>query len=233
MKEIVALLMFFGLCSCIQEDIINDSVNEDVRISNSINTLKVGDVIKLEASFFNNVGEKETNTFIWSSSNEAVLLIDASSSTSTAISEGSATITVKVTGSFGELTDSQTITVTTNDIPVNPSENNKIGTFSPTSSYKSAGDFEIIKTSNGINIELASNYIADKNLPGFALYLTNNPNSLANALQIDAYDDGNGVHYEGAFTYSIENVGLNDYKYLVQWCRPFSILTGKALISDK
>jgi hypothetical protein len=112
-------------------------------------------------------------------------------------------------------------------------ETPKKGAFSKTTSYKAAGYFEMTKTSNGIKIELASNYVADTSLPGFALFLTNNPNSLANALQIDAYDDADGAHYTGAFTYNIQNVGLNDYKYLVQWCRPFSILTGKAFIIDK
>ncbi|PQJ76027.1 Ig-like domain-containing protein [Polaribacter gangjinensis] len=229
--KIVVLFSVLAFSACIEEDIIDDSVAEEVRIISSFTTLKVGEIATLEASFFNNVGELENNTFIWSSSNPSVLSIDATTSSVIANSEGTAIITAKATGKMGDLTDSQTIEVVANNSII--IDNPKKGTFSKTTSYKAAGDFEITKTSTGIKIELASNYVADTSLPGFALFLTNNPNSLASALQIDAYDDADGAHYTGAFTYNISNVGLNDYKYLVQWCRPFAILTGKAQIIDK
>ncbi|WP_445749646.1 hypothetical protein [Polaribacter sp.] len=225
--------MLFGVLafsSCIEQDIIDDAVPEEVRITNDVSALKIGETLVLEASYFNNVGEIENRTLSWQSSDETVLSINASTATATAKTEGTATIMVTVNGILGTLTDHKIITVTQNDAMMS---NAKKGTFMTTSSYKAAGDFEITSTTNGIKIELASNYVADTSLPGFALFLTNNPNSLANALQIDAYDDADGAHYTGAFTYNVSNVGLNDYKYLVQWCRPFSILTGKALITDK
>lgn len=229
--KIVMLLCSLVCFSCIQEDIINDAVPEEVRITIEFNTLKVGEIIELKANYFNNVGEIETQALSWVSSNTDVLSIDGNSiAKGTAKKEGTTTLTVSANGIYGTLTDTKTITVTKEDTNV---ANAKKGSFEPTSSYKSAGDFEITSTDNGIKIELASNYVADTSLPGFALFLTNNPSSLANALQIDAYDDSDGAHYTGAFTYTIENVGLNDYKYLVQWCRPFSILTGKGLIIDK
>lgn len=229
--KIVLITIILSFNSCIEEDIMDDSVPEEVRIISSFTTVKVGEMATLEASFFNNIGEIKDNSFIWSSSNPSVLSIDATTSSVSANEEGTAIITVKAIGKTGDLTDSQTIKVVANNsISI---ETPKKGAFSKTTSYKAAGDFEMTKTSNGIKIELASNYVADTSLPGFALFLTNNPNSLANALQIDAYDDADGAHYTGAFTYNIQNVGLNDYKYLVQWCRPFSILTGKAFIIDK
>lgn len=228
--KIAVLFGVLAFSSCIEQDIIDDSVPEEVRITNDISALKIGETIDFEATYFNNVGEIESKALFWESSNSDVLSIDASTTKGIAKAEGTATITVTVNGIVGILTDTKIITVTKDDtITVNA----KKGTFSKTSSYKAAGDFEITTTTNGIKIVLASNYVADTSLPGFALFLTNNPNSLANALQIDAYDDANGAHYTGTFTYNIQNVGLNDYKYLVQWCRPFSILTGKALIIDK
>ncbi|MFH4966409.1 hypothetical protein V8G69_15515 [Gaetbulibacter sp. M235] len=232
LPKLVTFLFFLGLNSCIQDDIIADFVPEEVRIISNVNTLTVGDVLKLEASYFNKVGQKENKTIVWESSNLKVLSIDEANTIS-AESEGDATISAKTTGDSGELTDSKFIMVVKKGDVVMPSESIKKGTFTPTSSYESAGDFEIKKNSTGIQIELSSNYIGDDSLPGFALFLTNNPNSLVNALQIDAYDDSDGVHYKGAFIYNIEGVGLNDYKYLVQWCRPFSILVGQALIMDK
>ncbi|GGF78866.1 Ig-like domain-containing protein [Wenyingzhuangia marina] len=231
--KFVFLLFFIGLNSCIQEDIVNDRVPEELRIISSVNALKVGDVVKLHASYFNNIGEKESKTVVWETSNPTVLSIDEFTTNITAKAEGTATITVKTIGVSGELTDSEIIMVVKDDVVVIPSENTKKGTITPTESYDASGDFEVIKTTNGIQIILANNYVADESLPGFALFLTNNPNSLVNALQIDAYDDADGAHYKGAFTYSVNGVGLNDYQYLVQWCRPFSILVGKATITDK
>jgi hypothetical protein len=231
--KFVLLLFFIGLNSCVQEDIVDDSVPEEIRIISSVNILEVGDVVKLEASYFNNVGKKENKTIVWESSNTTVLSVDDATTNITAKAKGTATIKVKTTGDSGELTDSEIIMVVKNGDIVVPSEITKKGTLTPTVSYDSSGDFEIAKTSNGIKIDLADNYVGDESLPGFALFLTNSPNSLANALQIDAYDDADGAHYKGAFTYNIVGVGLNDYQYLVQWCRPFSILVGKALITDK
>lgn len=228
------IFLFLGFISCIQEDIVDDTISEEVRITSTTNILNIGDTIKLEAFYYNNVGEIENKTITWQSSNSNIISIDSASADMTALNEGIATITAKTNSDNGvELVDSLTITVVANDEVVTPVETIKVGTFVETSSYVAAGDFEILETSSGIQINLASNYQADQSLPGFALFLTNNPNSLSNALQIDAYDDNDGVHYTGAFTYNIDNVGINDYQYLVQWCRPFSILVGQAIITDK
>lgn len=232
MKTIKILILFLliGCCSCIQEDIIDDFVSEEVRIISNFNTLKIGDTLDFEAAFFNNVGELESKTFNWNSSNDDILYFDGVTSKAIGIAEGTVIVTVSADEIAEMLTDTKIVTVTQDEVIT---EDTKIGTFSPTSSYNSAGDFVISSTPTGIKIDLADNYVADESLPGFALFLTNNPNSLANALQIDAWNDDDGAHYTGAFTYNIENVGLNDYGYLVQWCVPFSILTGKASITDQ
>lgn len=232
--KLLLLLFFVILSSCIQEDIVDDAVPEEIRIISNVNSLKLGDIVKFEAAYFNNVGQKENKTIVWETSNPNVLSVDNTTTNITAKAEGTATITAKTTSIDGEdLIDHQTITVVANEVIITPVETVKKGTFVTTSSYDAAGDFEMITTTTGIQINLASNYVGDESLPGFALYLTNNPNSLTNALEIDAYDDADGAHYKGIFTYNIEGVGINDYQYLVQWCRPFSILVGQATITDK
>ncbi|MGY5355919.1 Ig-like domain-containing protein [Wenyingzhuangia sp. IMCC45467] len=232
LKYILAFTTLLFFTSCIQEDIVDDFIEDEVRITSSISTLKVGDFVKLEATYFNNVGNIENKQITWETSNELVLSIDAATNNIKAEKEGTATITANTIGNSGNLSDS-VIIIVSNDEEQPSSEISKKGTLAPTSSYDAAGDFEIRKTTNGIQIILDDNYVADESLPGFALFLTNNPNSLANALQIDAYDDADGTHYKGAFTYTLNGVGINDYQYLVQWCRPFSILVGKATITDK
>ncbi|MEN8765515.1 MAG: hypothetical protein ACN4EF_04830 [Wenyingzhuangia sp.] len=230
----IMMLLFLALSSCIGEDIVNDSVPEQLRIVSNLHQLRVGDVVKLEASYFNRVGEKEDKRVLWESSDSIVISIDTITTSLTAASEGIATVIAKTSGMSEVLSDQYHVAVLPEkeEVLVLP-ELTKVGTFAKVSSYASAGDFEVKKTSSGIQIHLASNYVADQSLPGFALFLTNNPNSLANALQIDAYDDEDGAHYKGSFIYSIDDLGLNDYSYLVQWCRPYSILVGQALIIDK
>lgn len=109
----------------------------------------------------------------------------------------------------------------------------RIGTFRTVSDYVSAGDVQLEETETGINIVFASNYLADNSLPGFAMYLSNSPTSLTNALEIDAFDDADGVQYAGAHSIAVSGVAIDEYKYLVHWCRPFEIVVGQAELTAK
>lgn len=110
----------------------------------------------------------------------------------------------------------------------------RIGSFRTVSDYVSSGDVQVVETETGINIVFASNYRADNSLPGFAMYLSNSPTSLVNALEIDAFDDADGVQYAGAHNIAVSGVAIDAYKYLVHWCRPFEIVVGQAeLTADK
>ncbi|NJB83014.1 Ig-like domain-containing protein [Wenyingzhuangia aestuarii] len=234
-KILFSLLLVLSSTSCIKEDIINDAVPEEVRIITNTSTIREGDVIILKASYFNEVAQIETRTLTWETTNPAVLSVDNLTSNITGVAEGIATITVKVNGNNGELSDSRTITVLKAGEPIpepTPSDGEKKGSLQKTSSYVSSGDFTIVETSSGIRIDVADNYRADTTLPGFAMFLTNNPNSLTNAYQVDAFDDADGAHYTGAFSFTVDGVGINDYRYLVHWCRPFTIQVGEALITD-
>ncbi|MDO6803768.1 hypothetical protein Q4595_15045 [Wenyingzhuangia sp. 1_MG-2023] len=230
---LLLIVLAINLISCVQEDIVNDTVPEELRITTSINQLQVGDVIKLEAVYFNNVGQTETKNVVWETSNENVISI--SDMNIEAETEGLATVTAKVNGETMLLMDSKTLQVVKVGMLPIPSESEaiKVGTLKSTSSYVCEGDFEIAETTTGIAITVASNYRADTTLPGFVMYLTNNPNSIANGLVVDAFDDADGAHYNGAFTFDVAGVGINDYSYLVHWCRPFGIKAGDATINDK
>ena len=70
------------------------------------------------------------------------------------------------------------------------------------------GDFVINAVDDNLVIEIADNYVASSALPGLYIYLTNNPNSINDALEI-----GEVTVFEGAHSYEVENVGLMDYDY--------------------
>ena len=58
-------------------------------------------------------------------------------------------------------------------------------------------------------------------LPGLYVYLTNNPSTVNNAYEIGRVETFNGAH-----SYRISGVGLNEYDYLLYWCKPFSVKVG-------
>ncbi|WP_240751474.1 DM13 domain-containing protein [Flagellimonas onchidii] len=109
----------------------------------------------------------------------------------------------------------------------NNSDDTKSGTIETTSGYLLQGDFTIVIDGDGnLFLEMDSNYRADTDLPGLYLYLTNNPNSVNGAHEVGAVEVFSGEHF-----YTIENVGLNEFKYLLYWCKPFSVKVGDGKIN--
>lgn len=231
-QPFLILFIALGFSSCIKEDIVNDEIDASIRINNSFSNFKVNDQVPLDAFFFDNLGMRQTVTFDLKSSNTAIVEVDNTAKTITGKAAGTATVTVS-TLYAGETIIEET-TVTVNALGTTPTTSaTKVGTITKTSSYVSAGDFEIIAIPNGIRINFASNYLADQTLPGFAMYLTNNPNSISGALKIDAKGDADGVTYKGAHAIDVIGIGINDFGYLTHWCEPFRIKVGQAEIKNK
>ena len=69
--------------------------------------------------------------------------------------------------------------------------------------------------------EFGDDYQASTSLPGLYVYLTNNPATANNAFEIGRVEIFNGAH-----SYRISGVGLNEYDYLLYWCKPFSVKVG-------
>ena len=77
----------------------------------------------------------------------------------------------------------------------------------------------------GVVIDIDDTYVADAGLPGLYIYLSNNPNSIANALEI-----GEVTVFEGEHNYEVPNVELNEYNFLVYFCKPFNVKVGDGAI---
>jgi len=222
------IIIALTLNSCIGEDIINDEIDPELRILNPIQSIAVSETYQYNARYFNNIGqEEEEATVTWSVLNESIATITANGLL-TGITEGETTINASVTSSNGIVTENSTTIIITMDT-VTQEPILKTGVISTTSSYVLTGDFTIEEIENTDNLLLSvqSNYQASTSLPGLYLYLTNNPNSINGALSL-----GPVSVFSGSHTYNIDNVGINDYNYLLYWCEPFGVKVGVGTIND-
>ena len=230
MKPLQSIFLLFIVLifqSCIQNDYLDDQIDERVSFSNPIDEILLNDTHQLTATFFNNVGQEENQTFNWTSSQPNIISV-TNNGLITALAEGNSIITAMVTIHGAIISEEISITVTTDPIDNNgPVE--KTGTIVSTSSYTLTGDFTITEIEGSPNLDLIidSNYQASSSLPGLYIYLSNNPNSISGAYEIGAVTVFNGSH-----NYQIPDTGINDYKYILYWCKPFSVKVGHGEIND-
>lgn len=254
MKKLSFLFAFIFIAStlnsCIGEDVINDEIDERVVISDrpDQNTLTANATHQLNFRFFNNVGDEieGVDTILWSSSNENVATV-SNSGLVTAIDEGTSIITAAVREDNATIAESsiEFTVLAANDTPTEetptgetPAEETETppapqlrsgtGSLTGANNYRAIGDFTITEIANSNNLELsfASNYSLISGLPGPYLYLSNNPNSIRNALEISKVSI-----FRGANSYTIENVNIDDYAYVLFWCRPFNAAIGRGSIT--
>lgn len=220
-----ALSLFAG--GCIGDDVIFDTVVESVRITDGVDTLAVGDSYQFAARFTNNIGSVEERMVTWSSSDPAILNLDAKG-LATGIAEGVAAVVAEVTLDNAELArDTTRVVVDAETTSGGGNSEIRTGTIRTTSSYVLEGDFSLYQEGAKLILEIADDYRASDRLPGLYLYLTNNANSTQNAFEVGMVEVFQGTH-----RYEIEGVGLNDYDHLLYYCKPFSVKVGDGAISD-
>jgi len=221
------LLLCFLLTNCIGEDIIQDFVEPELRITNPISQITISETYQFNSIFLNNVGEEEDAIIAWSSSNTDVATI-SSTGLLTAIAEGSTNILASVNSGDDLIETSITLTVL-NDTVTDPGLITKSGTIMTTSSYILSGTFTLSEQENSTDLLLSinSDYEADTALPGLYIYLTNNPSSVANALNLGPVSVFNGAHQ-----YTIPDTNINAYSHILYWCEPFSVKVGDAEILE-
>ncbi len=222
LKKIFGLsLAVLLLSSCIGDDFIDDQVEPTLRIVSMVNSIAIGESFQMEAIYFNNIGVEEEAIIEWSSSNEDIISVDDSGLV-TALREGMVTLFANVRVDSIEVSDSIELVSSTE---TNVDLGSASGIIRTTSSYVLRGDFEVHQEESGIRITIADNYVASSSLPGLYLYLTNNSNSIANALEVTKVTVFNGEH-----SYFISDVELNQYQYLLYYCKPFNVKVGDGKI---
>jgi len=224
-KSLLFLLLPFFLIGCIGDDIIQDAVDEQLRLIMMADSIAVGDSFQFEARFTNNVGRSEPERVQWSSSNEDIIQINPAG-LATALSSGTSVITATVPLDDNSIL-SETIDVVVGEVTTVSEEVVTIrqGIIETTTFYDLTGDFTIEEIDGNLLLSIADNYKTTSALPGLYLYLTNNPNTISGALEL-----GEVTVFEGAHTYEIMNVGINDYDYLLYFCKPFNVKVGDGRI---
>ncbi len=216
------LILAVMLSGCIGDDIEMDEVQEAVRILNPLDTIALGESYQFEAMFTNNIGDEEQRTVLWSSSEPAILDIDENglaNALATGMTELTATVELD-----GKPAVMDQITLVVGESTVS-SGLIKTGNLVSTSSYDLAGSFMIDEIEGNLTISFSEDYEASTALPGLYVYLGNNPSSISGALEIGAVNV-----YDGPHSYQVNGVGINEYQYLLYWCKPFNVKVGEGLI---
>lgn len=219
---IYALLAFL-FSACIGDDIVFDTVEPTIRITNPLDTLGFGETHQFTFTYFNNVGQEVAVNATWSSSAPDIVAITADG-LATGLSMGTASITVMF--DTGEKVVMETLEVVVGEESIT-SPLARTGTIATTSTYKLTGDFTLEEDgAGGVILSFASNYEASTSLPGLYVYLTNNPNTSVGALEIGAVETFAGEH-----SYTIPNTGLQDYSHVLYFCKPFNVKVGDGEIN--
>lgn len=213
------ILPLVMVSACIGDDLVFDEVEPEIRIMNPIDTMEINTTYQFEVVYLNNVGvEGSLTSYQWESSAEDIISIDPNG-LATAIKAGTAVISVNGQDPSGkQLRDEKPVVVGNSTVV---STNMRTGSLRTTSSYLLKGDFSLERITGGVKLSLKENYEASTALPGLYVYLTNNPNTIDNALEIGAVKV-----FKGAHSYDLQDVDLNQYSHVLYFCKPFRVKVG-------
>ncbi|MEM7368977.1 MAG: hypothetical protein AAF587_10300 [Bacteroidota bacterium] len=220
--HLVPMLALLSLLGCIGDDFLLDTVDETVRITNPIDSLKVGDAYRFEATYFNKIGLEESQPITWTSSDPDVMTMSSDGlAIGESIGEASArAFTILNTGD----TIRDELPVIVNADATSASLKGRTGALEATSSYILEGAFGLRDEGGGtLVLEFGEDYLASSSLPGLYIYLTNNPSTNSGALEI-----GEVTVFSGAHSYTITGgVSLTKYSHVLYYCKPFGVKVGE------
>ena len=207
------------MSGCIGDDIIFDAVEESVRIQNPIDSLGVGDMYMFEAAYFNQIGVEENATIKWESADTNIVQI-TQEGMATGIALGTTHLRASVSRSDKEILDSLEIIVGMET--GNPTAIERTGMLQTSSSYVLEGSFTLKMENGSPVLSFAEDYQASSALPGLYVYLSNNANSTNEAFEI-----GEVKVFSGAHSYTLpSSIELNQYAYVLYYCKPFRVKVG-------
>lgn len=213
---LISPLLFY---SCVGDDIIDDEVDRVLKITNPIDTLAFDSSYQFTLMYLNNVGREEQAEMVaWTSSEPSIISID-DSGLAHGLQTGAAIIKAETVVEGVEVTDEIFVHVGEETIIAASARE---GTLKTTSSYKLDGSFSLSEVEGDLVLAFEDDYSTSDRLPGLYLYLTNNPNTTAGAMEI-----GEVTIFSGAHSYTLPaGTGLNDYSHVLYFCKPFNVKVG-------
>ena len=224
LKTYFFIVLMALLSSCIKDDILSDFVEPRVRITSSVDSLAIDSSFESRASYFNNVGERMSVDFLWTSSNINVAMVNQSSGLVKGVDKGSCFIYASHINEGIEKKDSFALAVSDTVIEGDFS-GEKVGVVSTTSSYPLSGSYTLATQNKDLLLTFGNDYVADNSLPGLYVYLSNNKETVGSALEIGPVKVFSGTH-----SYLIPGVKINDYAYILYFCKPFNVKVGDGVI---
>lgn len=225
--RLLTILAFSALfAGCIGDDFVIDRVDPILTITQTVDSLAVDTEHMFAVRFLNEVGIEEAVAVNWSSSDDSILSISGQG-----IATGHTTGTVQLIAQYEgidfSVTDSVEVHVGSRTVIIDPVVSLKGGLIQTTSSYLLTGTFTLTQDGSDLVLEIEDDYRASTSLPGLYLYVTNNPNTTAGAREIGAVRVFTGAH-----EYRIPDADLEEYQYLLYFCKPFNVKVGDALITE-
>lgn len=217
MKRFVLLALIFAGCSQTEmEDPGPDITLVDpvINISNFESMMVEGDMAQFEVQLKDDMGMIDNITPVaWSSSDVEVLTV-SSSGLVTALGGGQANIIATALGVRDEIA----VTVEAAVIPT------RSGSLMGTSGYIISGNFTLGRDEADDLILKVEGYTPDSNAPGPYFYLSNEIETITNAIKLGE------AERDGAYEYNItainDTVMLSSFNYLLVWCDPFAVTLG-------
>lgn len=191
----------------------DQSAIASIAVSASTAILEVGENAQLSATIRNGAGDAITTIVpTWTSSNPAVVQVDANTGAIAALAIGLAEITASAEG-INSLPFE--ITVSTGALS---------GDFIGQTGHTVSGTATLTQNAEGKNIVVLEENFSTQSGPGLYVYFGQSATSGTNGVAIDELKATSGTQ-----TYVIpDNVDVNNYSHVLIYCQPFSIVFGSA-----
>ena len=174
----------------------------------SSTSVGVGATLQLTASARDiNGNVLNVSDFTWTSSDGSVATVDATGLV-TGVTDGAITITATANN-----VSSQAYALTIGN--GGSSQASRTASFSGTRGYTVSGNATLEATSSGIKLSLGSDFSTQSG-PGLYLYLSNNSDGVSGGVEL-----GKLRKNSGSDEYTIDGVSLDQYNYVIVYCKPF------------
>jgi len=211
-------ILLLLLTGCIGEESVDEEeINqEELIITSTISSLKLGESYQLEFEYKNKEGVQTDDVSTeWESTAPEILSVSNEGEiTGTELGEAMVFLTVNES-----LSDFIEVVVADSTIFTN----SRKGEFEGANGYNVSGNCELILMEEELELKLKSDFNSESG-PGLFVYLSNSASSVSDGISL-----GELKSNEGTQSYIVEEgIELSTYDYVIIYCKPFGVPFGQA-----